>query len=89
MSEMVVPHVLAIRLTYEINLSLKATRQAVHAVMREAYKLHFSIIVWTSTPCTSGSPWQRVNEALGHSSGDAEMSDTLVKVAISICLVVV
>ena len=76
---------LAVRITAGADLTRKATKQAIHRIVREAYQLHFHVVVWTSTPCTSGSPWQRVNKAVGAACGDYETADRIITASVPIC----
>eukprot|EP00959_Pyramimonas_sp_CCMP1952_P098584 2060740-Pyramimonas_sp.AAC.1 len=66
LSQEVVPGKLAIRLTEETDITLKETRRALYGVVQEVYLNGYAVYVCVSTPCTAGSPWQRVNGALGY-----------------------
>ena len=81
----VVPHVIAIRVTSAVDLTKKTTKASLHAVIRECARLCFSVYVWSSCPCTTGSPWQRLNEHLGNRCGDAVLSQQLITAAASVC----
>jgi hypothetical protein len=81
----VVPHVIAIRVTSAVDLTKKTTKASLHVVIRECQKLCFSVYVWSSCPCTTGSPWQRLNEHLGNRCGDAVLSQQLIVAAAAVC----
>ena len=36
-------------------------------------------------PCTAGCPWRSINDKLGRPTGDPELTQLLIKVAVSIC----
>ena len=85
LSHGVISGVLAIRITADCDLTLKQTRKALHGAVREAYLTGCAVYIWVSTPCTTGSPWQRVNTAVGHNCGDHELSDKLIVAANVLC----
>ena len=77
--------VLALRVTLGEDLASKETRGAIHRIIRHGDRLGMRIVVWASTPCTTGCPWQYVNRAAGASTGDADLADILVRASIAVC----
>ena len=85
MAGLVPQRALAIRVTKNDELCKRETVRALHGIVRYCAHAGLPLHVWVSTPCTVGSPWQRINRALGASTGDVELSDRLISISIGIC----
>ena len=60
------------------------TRKDLHSITRTAQHLCISIHVWVAVPCTAGCSWANVNRAKGVETGDAELTDKSIEVAIGV-----
>ena len=76
---------ICVRSTEREDLTRPGTRRKVHDLLSIAYRVEMEIHVWASTPCTSGCPWSYVNDSLGFTTGDPELSDSPIKACIPLC----
>ena len=58
------------RLTKAIDLTTKEGLEFAKGKIA-AWTVNDRILLWSSIPCTGGSQWQYVNEAIYHRKGDA------------------
>ena len=85
LSAAVPPHCIAVRITAKEDLRSKATKRALHGLIRLCQLYNTEVHVWVSVVCTYGSPWRQINEAKGVQTGDRELTDDLIEAAIPLC----
>ena len=76
---------LAVRITSVEDLTLFPTIKACHSIIRVARAYGVSVHVWVSSACTAGCSWRFVNDSLGITTGDEDMTNRLIAAAIGIC----
>ena len=76
---------MAVRVTASDDLSQRKTKVALHKLLRLCKLYEVGIDVWVAIPCTSGSPWAKVNALRGIQTGDPQLTDKLIDGAVSIC----
>jgi len=81
----VIDSCVAVRVTASDDLSQKKTKVALHRLLRLCKLYEVDIDIWVAIPCTSGSPWAKVNALKGIETGDAQLTDTLIEAAVSLC----
>ena len=64
----------------------KLTKKALHQIIRCAAHMHIVLHVWVSIPCTAGCRWMHINSAKGRATGDIELTNRFIEVAIANCL---
>ena len=64
----------AIPVVVEVDATLPETMELIEASLQLASKKNMHVIVWASTPCTGGSPWQQF-----HRARDAQYYDNKMK----------
>ena len=85
LSENVVGRSLAIRVTQSHDMTSKRTIKALHKVIRTSQHMNLSIHVWVSIPCTAGCSFKFPNAAKGIATGDFQLTEELVRIAIGVC----
>ena len=79
---------MVIRVTSFEDLQLKSTRPALHRLLMickayEAYEVVANI--WVSIPCTTGTPFRRIDEKLGAETSNLAMTYKLEVAAVGLC----
>ena len=81
----VVEHSVAIRVTSSEDLQLASTRRALHRLLGICKAYDVVVDIWVSIPCTSGTPFRRINEKRGAETGNLAMTYKLVVAAVGLC----
>ena len=63
----------AIPVVAEVDATLPETMELIEASLQLASRKNMHVIVWASTPCTGGSPWQRFHRARDEQYYDDKM----------------
>ena len=85
LAAVVVEHSVVIRVTSFEDFQLTSTRPALHRLLM-IYKAYEVVVdIWVSIPCTTGTPFRRINEKLGAETVDLAMTYKLVFAAVGLC----
>ena len=84
LAAVVVEHSVVIRVTSCEDLELTSTRPALHRLLMICKAYDLVVDIWVSIPCTTGTPFRRINEKLSAETGDLAMTYKLVVAAVGL-----
>ena len=85
LSGLVPPRAAAIRVTAELDFTSDKTYRVIRDIVTMACKKGIRVITWAAVPCTAGCPWKHINKKMGRATGDAVLTNNLIRNAVKLC----